>query len=115
MNIVFKLSTAESVEYCFSITDPIQVSFGAYSVEFCGFPNLTKLPYYVQVLYEYILSTGKTECCFSLYTSPPKKLLELSDTKTLKDNGLVVPTVVFVEESDQDVGDLLFPPDTLKV
>ena len=67
------------------------------------------------MLYEYILSTGKTGSCFSLYTSPPKKLLEISDTKSLKDSGLLVPTVVFVEESDQDVGDLLFSYDTSKV
>ena len=68
------------------------------------------------MLYEYILSTGKTGSCFSLYTSTPKKFLELSDTKTPKDNGLLMPTVVFVEESDLDVGDLLFPYyDTSKV
>lgn len=64
------------------------------------------------MLYEYVLSTGKTGSCFSLYTTPPKKLLELGGT-TLKDSGLVVPTVVYVEDSDQDVGEVL--SDTLMV
>ena len=68
--------------------------------------------FFPKVLYEYIFSTGKIEDSFSLYTSPPKHLLPLSDTQTLQDHSLTVPTVVMVEESDQDVEDYLFPPAT---
>ena len=42
---------------------------------------------------------------FSLYKSPPKTLIALSDVDTLNDNGLIVPTVIVVEESDYDVGE----------
>ena len=60
----------------------------------------------------YIFSTGKIEDSFSLYSSPPKHLLVLSDTQTLQDHGLTVPTVIMVEESYQDVKDYLFQPST---
>ena len=57
-------------------------------------------------------STGILEDSFSLYTSPSKHLLALSDTQTLQDHGLTVPTVIMVEESYQNVKDYLFPPAT---
>ena len=66
-------------------------------------------------MYEYALAVGN-QSCFSLYTTHPKKLLEISDV-SIKESGLVVPTALFVEESDQDVVEMLFPPasDMLKV
>ena len=47
----------------------------------------------------------------TLYKFPPKTLIALSHVDTLYDNGLTVPAVIVVEESDYDVGERLFPSD----
>ena len=65
-----------------------------------------------QVVYEFVFGSGKAGNSFSLFTCPPKKVVPLSETCSLQEYGLTVPTIVIVEESDQNVAEILFPSDT---
>ena len=71
----------------------------------------------IKVLCEFVFSSGKTKDSFSLYTSPPKHQLPLSETCTLQDCGLTVPSVIIVEKNGHcdNVTEILFPLADLSV